>query len=133
MLTQQFPPLESLTYTPRSPTLSTQCLSAALGSPVQHVYKLILHPRLLKSSIVTRMATDTGVPAPPLVPCESPIFRCILKTSTNSDPSHLECKETAGSMKLAWLISPTQIRKHFPKTCPKNILPFTTYLQNNLI
>ena len=79
---------------------------------------------------MTRVTTYTSVPALPLIqlkPYEILIFRCTLKTGTNSDPTQLDCKETIRSMKLACLIRPTQIRKHFPKTC---VLKTHSHLQH---
>jgi len=106
--------------------------SAALNSPIQHIYKLIWHPRLFKSIVMTHVTTHTSVPALPLIqfkPYEILIFRCTLKTCTNSDPSLRDCKETIRSMKLARLIRPTQI-KHFRKT---HVLKTYSHLQHTCI
>lgn len=75
------------------------------------------------------MRIYTSVPASPLIqlkPYEIGIFRCTWKTCTNPYPNLLDCKETIKSMKLAWSVRPTQMRKQFPKT---HVLNTSSHLQ----
>lgn len=135
---QQFPPLRALyKHSVHKPSAFSACqkseASAALDSPIQHIYKLILHRRLFESRVMTCVTTYTSVPAPPLIqlkPYGILIFRWTLKTCNNADQNVLDCKETIRtirSMKLAWFIRSTQIRKHFPKT---HVLKTYSHLQH---